>query len=273
MIDIHVHFFPSRVFQAIWNYFETESFGLWKVHYKVHGPEHVATLKQEGVERFTSLVYAHRPGMAHFLNEFVRESAQEIPELIPFGTIFAGDGNTAAVAQRIFEEYGFHGIKLHPFVSQEMLDDERFFPAYDVMEGMGKILLCHPGSGPVYLLKDGAERLRRVVKTFPKLKVIVAHCGAFEYDDYSALAEDFETIYFDTAMNCVHATVFQKNCPGRDFFLRFQDRILYGSDFPNIPYPYADQLAGLRSLELGPEIESKLFKLNAEKLITDTVTR
>ena len=29
-------------------------------------------------------------------------------------------------------------------------------------------------------------------------------------------------------------------------------KILLGSDFPNIPYPYARQLAGLARLDLGP---------------------
>lgn len=30
-------------------------------------------------------------------------------------------------------------------------------------------------------------------------------------------------------------------------------KILLGSDFPNIPYPYAEQLAGLARLDLGPD--------------------
>ena len=31
------------------------------------------------------------------------------------------------------------------------------------------------------------------------------------------------------------------------------DRILFGSDFPNIPYPYLHQLEALARLDLGPE--------------------
>jgi hypothetical protein len=30
-------------------------------------------------------------------------------------------------------------------------------------------------------------------------------------------------------------------------------KILLGSDFPNIPYPYAEQLTGLAHLDLGPD--------------------
>jgi predicted TIM-barrel fold metal-dependent hydrolase len=31
------------------------------------------------------------------------------------------------------------------------------------------------------------------------------------------------------------------------------DRVELGSDFPNIPYPYLDQLHALERLDLGPE--------------------
>lgn len=267
MIDIHVHFFPDRLFRAIWNYFESESFGLWRINYKVFGPEHVALLKAQGVTRFTTLVYAHKPGLAAYLNEFIGESAQTFPEMIPFGTIYAGDAEGQRLARKLFEEYGFYGIKLHPFVSQEDLDDQRFFPIYDTMQALGKVLICHPGSGPVYQKRDGAQRLHRILTEFPSLKVVVAHCGAFEYSQYSSLAEAFENLYFDTAMNCVHKTVFHNNCPGREFFLRFQDRILFGSDFPNIPYEYQDQITGLQSFNLGQAIEEKLFTVNAQKLL------
>jgi predicted TIM-barrel fold metal-dependent hydrolase len=32
-----------------------------------------------------------------------------------------------------------------------------------------------------------------------------------------------------------------------------QDKVLLGTDFPSIPYPYAEQLAALHRLELGEE--------------------
>jgi uncharacterized protein len=267
MIDIHVHFFPPGVFQAIWRYFETPSHGLWNVKYKLYGKQHVQTLKKEGVRRFTTLVYAHKQGLAEYLNDFIKESADHFPELIPFGTVFAGDGYSEKVARRIFEEYRFFGIKLHPFVSNENLDDPRFSPVYEIMQDLGKVLVCHPSSVPVYKQTDGATRLRKVLNQFPRLKVIVAHCGAFEYGDYRMLADDFEHLYFDTAMNCVHTEFLSNNCPGREFFLNYQDRILFGSDFPNIPHVYSKQVADLQKLNLGGTIERKIFNDNALNLL------
>lgn len=267
MIDIHAHFFPPKLFQAIWRYFETPGHELWKVKYELHGRELINTIKAHDVERLTTLVYAHKPGLAEYLNNFVYESASQYPELIPFGTIFAGDRRCGKVAKTIFEDYGFFGIKLHPFVSKEEVDDRRFFPVYDMMQTMGKILITHTGSVPVYQRTDGATRLRRVLSRFPRLRVIVAHCGAFEYGDYHSLVQDFEFLYFDTAMNCVHHELFSNSCPGRRFFIDHQDRILFGSDFPNIPYEYSYQVEAIKKLGLGKSVEIKIFKDNAVKLL------
>lgn len=267
MIDIHVHYFPKKIFEAIWHFFETKSHGLWQINYKEHGQDLIDSLKSFGIKRFTTLVYAHKKDVARYLNDFIHEESNKHPELIPFGTIFAGDGNVKTTARDLFETKKFYGIKLHPFVSKEQLDDMRLFPAYEIMQDLGKVLVCHPGSGPVYSEKDGANRLHTILKSFPKLRVVVAHCGAFEYGDYNTLAKDFEHVYFDTAMNCVHTHVFENNCPGPEFFKEFQDRLLFGSDFPNIPYDYREQINSLQRFHLGPDIEQKIFTTNAERLL------
>ncbi len=267
IIDIHVHYFPKPLFRAIWKYFESHTNGLWNINYKICEKEIVAELAKKDVRRFTTLVYAHKKGLAGNLNKYIYESSLKYPEILPFGTVFAGDGDVLKTAKMIFEDWKFYGIKLHPFVSREELDDTRFFPAYEMMESLGKILVCHPGSGPVYTDFDGATRLRRVLTKFPKLKTVIAHSGAFEYGDYRSIADDFENVYFDTAMNCVHTIVFEHNCPGREFFEKYQDKILFGSDFPNIPYKYEEQVEGIKKFQLGKEIEDKIYFLNSKKLL------
>ncbi|MBE7410672.1 MAG: amidohydrolase family protein [Leptospiraceae bacterium] len=267
LIDFHVHYFPKPIFKAIWKYFETHTNGLWKINYKFSRQEISNALNENGVKRFTTLVYAHKAGIAMDLNRYICEESGKNSSMIPFGTIYAGDGNVEETAKKIFEDWKFSGIKLHPFVSKENLDDERFFPVYEMMEDKGKVLVCHPGSGPVYTQFDGANRLRTVLERFPRLKTVIAHCGAFEYGDYNKICDDFENVYFDTAMNCVHTIVFEHNCPGKEFFIKYQDRILFGSDFPNIPYDYVEQSKGINKFQLGSEIENKIKFLNAAKLL------
>lgn len=229
LIDTHVHFFSPKVFGAIWRYFEETSRGLWKIRYQLCGRDLVTGLDQFGVTRFTTLVYAHKPGLADYLNQYVYRAAQEFPQIIPFGTVYSGDKNVAIMARKIFKDYGFYGVKLHPFVSRESLDDPGFFPLYEIMQELGKVLICHAGSGPAYEDQDGARRLGRVLDQFPHLKVVIAHCGAFEYGDYAALADTF-------------------------------------ASFPNIPYEYCEQIDAIKRMELGPEIESKIFCGNAAQL-------
>ncbi len=86
----------------------------------------------------------------------------------------------------------------------------------------------------------------------PQLTAIVAHLGAPEYAEFMDLAETYERVFLDTTM------VFT------DFFVPFpaglvprlvelEPKVLLGSDFPTIPYPYGHQLEGLARLDLGDD--------------------
>jgi len=266
MIDFHVHFFPERLFGAIWRVFEAPG-GHWPVRYKLHGDALVDFLRDAGVEHFVSLVYAHKAGVAASLNDFIAESAARYPELIPFGTVYAGDPDPLADAVRCIDDFVFQGLKLQPAVTREMPDDPRFFPIYELLQDRDKIVLCHSGSAPQQWMFDGPDRLRRIMARFPRLKFVVAHCGALEYEAFAAVAADYPSVYFDTAMISVPCEGFEGNCPGADFYHRHADRILFGSDFPNIPYAYEDQVRGIRGLNLGAKTETRIFGDNARTLL------
>ena len=47
------------------------------------------------------------------------------------------------------------------------------------------------------------------------------------------------------------------------------DRILFGSDFPNIPYQYENSIQGWLQREMEPSFYEKLFFRNAELLFSD----
>ena len=79
--------------------------------------------------------------------------------------------------------------------------------------------------------------------------------GAPDYDDFLRLAADHERVALDTTM--IFTDFFDKLAPFpaaalplvRD--LGLAGKVLLGSDFPNIPYPYARQIGGLVRLGLG----------------------
>ena len=52
-----------------------------------------------------------------------------------------------------------------------------------------------------------------------------------------------------------------------DLLVTLGDRIVLGSDFPNIPYAYVEQLAGLVRLDLGDQWLRRVLHHNAADLL------
>src|SRR6187551_3224564 len=69
-IDAHVHVFPNRIFDAVWRWFD--QFG-WPVRYKLYADDVVTYLLDRGLKHLVLLHYAHRPGVARFMNDFVAD--------------------------------------------------------------------------------------------------------------------------------------------------------------------------------------------------------
>lgn len=55
---------------------------------------------------------------------------------------------------------------------------------------------------------------------------------------------------------------------GRITLVDMQDRILFGSDFPNIPYPYLTALQAVTRFDLGDEWLRAVVHDNAAKLFS-----
>lgn len=53
-------------------------------------------------------------------------------------------------------------------------------------------------------------------------------------------------------------------------FIRWQDRICFGSDFPIIPYDYQAEVAGILDRWLPSEVERKIFSDNARRFLNLT---
>ena len=97
--------------------------------------------------------------------------------------------------------------------------------------------------------------MRALLERQPRLTVVLAHMGAPDYVDFLAIAEDFERAHLDTTM--AFTDFFEEMAPfpaelkPRLGALGEAGKVLLGSDFPNIPYPYAHQLESLARLDLG----------------------
>src|SRR6056297_719807 len=108
IIDAHCHIFPPNIFNKIWQYFDEH---YWYVKYKFYGEQIAEFYRKRGIERFTTLNYAHKPGIAERMNEYVRNFHKKHPESIPLGTIHPGDKKKERIIQTILSSYDFKGIK------------------------------------------------------------------------------------------------------------------------------------------------------------------
>ena len=96
-----------------------------------------------------------------------------------------------------------------------------------------------------------------MLRRHPRLRAIIAHLGAPEYAEFLDLVERYDRVCLDTTMAFTGffeaMAPFPRSCLPRLRDLGLAGRVLLGSDFPNLPYPYAEQLAALAALDLGDE--------------------
>ena len=263
LVDVHTHLMPERLFQAVRRYFRAH---LWHPRYDAPTEELVQTLLDMGVARFVFMAYAHRADMSRSLNHWVANVESTFaPHAIGFGTFHPDDAEALpGLADEAFGKLGLRGAKLHPQVGRFGVDDPRLDPLYARAMESGAILLIHAGRLPEANEHVGARAFGRMMRRFPRLKVVVAHAGADEFEAFFDLCGLYEGVYLDTAMVFNR---FMGGPPPIQRVLEFQDRVLYGSDFPNIPYAVQSGVEAILDLRLGRALEEKLLCTNAARLL------
>ena len=111
-----------------------------------------------------------------------------------------------------------------------------------------------------------AERVARVLTDHPSLKLCVPHLGADEFDAYARLLERHDTLWLDTTMTV--GGYFPVPLPRQALEVR-PERILYGTDFPNIPYAWDRELKALTGLKLAEDALAGVLGGNTLRLYGD----
>src|SRR5699024_1253666 len=102
MIDLHVHFMPDNVQQKVWGFFDRlPEMGepAWPVNYRHSDEQRVAILRVLRVSAFSTLNYAHRPGMAAWLNDYSKTFAAQYADAIHSATFCPEPGVEDMVGQ------------------------------------------------------------------------------------------------------------------------------------------------------------------------------
>jgi len=274
-IDSHCHFFPPQIFKSIWNYFELpDKEGNprgWNINYKLPTDVLIEILKNHGIKYFTTYNYAHKVGVAEYINDWTYELVCKTKEALPFGCVWPEDTNRVEYVQKLFDEYNFLGIKLQLLVQNFYPNDERMYNIYELVIDRGKWVNFHVGTAPYPNKYVGYKKFERFMEKYPDINVIVAHLGTYETLKFFKLLDKYDNLYFDTAMVYIpmsFSKIWKKKfkLPSEEDLLSYEDRILYGSDFPNIPYDYACSIQGLLNLQLPKSFYDKVFFNNAKRI-------
>lgn len=248
VVDAHVHIFPSNIFSAIWQWFDENA---WPIRYRLTTSRVLDYLLSRGVNHVIALQYAHKTGISKMLNRYMVKKCREFPNKVTgLATVFPGESNVEDILKEAFDD-GLRGVKLHAHVQCFDMNAKEMNIVYNLCQSEEKPIVMHVGREPKSTAYNcdpykicKAKKVDRVLQNFPKLKICVPHLGFDEFSAYRKLIEKYDNLWLDTTM--VLTDYFPiENAVELDSFR--VDRIMYGSDFPNIPYAWDRELKWLKT--------------------------
>ncbi len=250
LVDLHVHFMPDAVQRKVWAYFDraAEHYGTeWPINYRLPAGERLAVLRALGVRTFAPLVYPHKAGMAAWLNEWVLDFAANTEGAVPTATFFPEPGVAGYVADAL--SAGARCVKAHVHVGGYDPRSEVLDPVWGLLAEAGVPVVVHCGHSPVPGEFTGLAVFGAVLARHPRLLAVLAHAGSPEFDEALDLAARYPRVHLDTTMVGIPFdwgdTKLPDDWPAR--LAGVADRVVLGTDFPNIPYDYAVQLDAIAS--------------------------
>ncbi|OZJ03541.1 hypothetical protein BZG36_04175 [Bifiguratus adelaidae] len=276
VIDAHTHIFPPPLMNAVWRFFEQH---YWPVVYKqTYEHSQVDILIDRGVHHVVLLQYAHKNGIARGLNEYMHKTVERMNAkygrsvATGLATVMPGEPDAEPILVEAFEKYGLAGVKLHSHVQVIQPNDPRMDPIYRVCTRYKKPVLIHAGREPNSRAhkKDAKDLchvdfVRDVLDRFPDLVLCIPHLGFNETTEYMNLLRQYPNLYLDTTMQLGRVwPAIQGSTTDDEFevlFREFADRILYGTDFPQLPNAWYSEYRNLAVRNLWKVSEENLDKI------------
>jgi predicted TIM-barrel fold metal-dependent hydrolase len=169
--------------------------------------------------------------------------------------------------ERMVVDHGFIGAHLYPHWFEKAPDDPIYYPFYTKCAELGIPVQIQVGYSRIY---EPLQRLQSVDRPsaidklacdIPDLKIIGIHVGWPWTEEMISVADKHKNVYIAT----------DRHAPSKwgkvlvDYLSSWgQDKVLFGTDFPVVPYDVARK--EMTELGLDPAIARKLENENAVKL-------
>ena len=263
-IDLHVHVFPERMFEAVWDRFKIIGWGFHEEYVE----QIRRTLMAHGVSRAVGLSYPHKVGVAGPLNRFMEGLGRSDSMFLPFASVYPDDDDFRDTVDYTLDSPHLYGFKFQPLVQRFDVNDPRLDYLYQRCLECDFPIIMHIGNGPMANEFVGFDHFSRLMRRFERLRICVPHMGMNEYEDFLLMIDDHPNMFFDTAVINVTDDMMDTTYPLETRrLMRHADRVCFGSDWPFIHYDYRTAIESVKRFGFPPEIYQKVMRDNALRFL------
>lgn len=272
-IDCHTHAFADKiadkaVSQLIHYYGMPTTFG-------GRFADLMAVAGEAGLDAMILLVAATKPEQVQPANDWALYLKQlsgtqiqqeyglpKAPRIVPFGTFHPEDPNWLAEIRRL-RAAGIQGLKLHPEFQSIDLGDPNLDDFWAEIE-TDFIVMVHVGDPVVSPANYSTPfKVARILEKFPRLRLIAAHLGGYQFWEEACTDLVGKNVYLDTSSALSYIT---PDLLRRIFNHHSREMILFGSDYP-LRAPWQDRVL-LEQLDwLSDRDRELIFGVNCAKLL------
>ena len=177
-----------------------------------------------------------------------------------------------AQARKAVRELGLIGFHFHPIMQHFAVNDRRYYPMFELIDELKAAVMIDvgttgmgagiPGGMGARIRHAHPSAIDDLAADFPNLKIVMAHPGWPWVEETTAVALHKGNVYWEISG---WAPKYFPASLKIDMRARLQDKIMFGSDYPSLPY--ARILEEWRELGYPDAVMEKIFHANAERVL------
>ena len=208
-------------------------------------------------------------------NEYVARMRDDNPGVIrqAWAAVDPLKGDAAIhEASKAIKELGMLGFHFHPIMGHFSVDDRKLYPLWETINALRAPVMVDvgttgmgagmPGGLGAVIRHAHPAAIDQLAADFPNLSIVAAHPGWPWTEEMIAVALHKGNVSWELSG---WAPKYFPDPLKRDIRSRLKDKIMFGSDYPSIPYERL--LREWRELGYSDELMEKIFHGNAERIL------
>jgi len=175
-------------------------------------------------------------------------------------------------ADTAIRELGMLGFHFHPIMGHFSVDDRALYPLWEAIDALGVPIMVDVGTTGMGAGMPGGSGTRiryahpaaidALAADFPQLTIVMAHPGWPWVEETIAVALHKGNVFWELSG---WAPKYFPESVKRDVRGRLRDKVMFGSDYPSLPYERVLREWG--ELGYSDEVLEQVFHGNAERIL------